>query len=321
MSCRLVLIRVLAGYDIIDGGAAQGDTESGFNATFNYPGYLQAGGYSGTNRTPYLYEQSGVGTFQIDINQTLGINTLGEVFALDDAQPSYAAGTAVIDHNTWNSPVIWTKNGLIVLPGRGGAQAINNARHVAGWSRDAAGNSLAHLWKNHYQPGTVLGTLGGPSSAAFGINALDQVVGSADQVDGKSHAFSWTSTGGMVDIHPGGDNSEARSVNDKGAIVGWTQAAPGNPANRSAFVKPNGQTASLLPHLPGNQVSEALAVNNAGLVVGFSGQEAAIWSGGEVARLVDQVFNASGWILSKANDIGEGGAIVGRAGRSSAARR
>src|SRR5207245_208275 len=72
-----------------------------------------------------------------------------------------------------------------------------------------------------------LGVLNGPEwaeSAAFGINSLDQVVGSAQiDVDGflQEHAFVWTS-GTMTDLGTlGGSSSGAEAINDGGQIVGF----------------------------------------------------------------------------------------------------
>src|SRR5439155_420650 len=74
-----------------------------------------------------------------------------------------------------------------------------------------------------------LGTLGGSSSTALAVNASGQVVGYADAVgNAASHAFSWTLTGGMIDLSPNphdGRFSAALAVNTNGQAVGYTYAA------------------------------------------------------------------------------------------------
>jgi probable HAF family extracellular repeat protein len=70
-----------------------------------------------------------------------------------------------------------------------------------------------------------LGTLGGTDSAADGINASGQVVGSATTTANESHAFLY-SGGVMYDLNkliPAGSGwilQEATAINDAGQIVG-----------------------------------------------------------------------------------------------------
>ncbi len=46
---------------------------------------------------------------------------------------------------------------------------------------------------------TDLGTLGGAFREATAMNDHGQVVGESETSSGRSHAFSWTQAGGMVD--------------------------------------------------------------------------------------------------------------------------
>ena len=65
------------------------------------------------------------------------------------------------------------------------------------------------------------GAFGGPSSATA-VSASGQVVGFSYPAGGaEAHAFSWTSTGGMVDLgNLGGLFSTALAVNASGEVVG-----------------------------------------------------------------------------------------------------
>jgi probable HAF family extracellular repeat protein len=67
-----------------------------------------------------------------------------------------------------------------------------------------------------------IGTLGGNSSAAAGLNNLGDVVGVATTAAGAAHAFLHRS-GQMVDLGtlPGGSSSYATAINDRGDIVGY----------------------------------------------------------------------------------------------------
>jgi probable HAF family extracellular repeat protein len=66
---------------------------------------------------------------------------------------------------------------------------------------------------------TDLGTLGGTTSFAYGINTGGTIVGQADTVS-ASHAFKY-SGGVMTDLGTlGGTTSYASSINSGGTIVG-----------------------------------------------------------------------------------------------------
>jgi probable HAF family extracellular repeat protein len=79
-----------------------------------------------------------------------------------------------------------------------------------------------------------IGTLGGPSSAAYAINNAGQIVESSD-IAGTvaNHAFLWTRGSGMLDLGTlGGSASWALGVNDAGQVVGESIVAS---ASRHAF--------------------------------------------------------------------------------------
>jgi probable HAF family extracellular repeat protein len=97
-----------------------------------------------------------------------------------------------------------------------------------GTSDTAAGVQHAFLW----QDGTMadLGTLGGRSSGAQGINECGQVVGT-DSARFGEQAFLWQN-GLMISLGTAGaDGSSAHAINDQGQIVGWALLhASGDPA-------------------------------------------------------------------------------------------
>jgi len=67
-----------------------------------------------------------------------------------------------------------------------------------------------------------IGTFGGPTSAAAGLNRFGDVVGAATTAGGASHAFLYR-TGELLDLGtlPGGTASYATAINDRGDIVGY----------------------------------------------------------------------------------------------------
>jgi len=154
---------------------------------------------------------------------------------------------------------------------------------------------------------TDLGTLGGPSSRAYDLNNLGQVVGEAQTVSMDWHAFKWES-GVMSDLGTLGEASSiARGINDAGQVVG----AAGNGTDvRRAFLWDD----SLLElDTLGAVASYAEALNEAGQIVGGlcclnSPPSVALWQSG-----TGQALRLSNY-GSSATDINERGQIVG--GRS-----
>ncbi|MFO0909973.1 MAG: PEP-CTERM sorting domain-containing protein [Isosphaeraceae bacterium] len=103
--------------------------------------------------------------------------------------------------------------------------AVNDLGRVVGYG-GAAGSNFAF---RSLADGTLvnLNTLPGTtSSVAYGINNLNQVVGSASDAAGFSRAFLYTDAAGLVDLNSLIDRSSgwvltsAHGINDSGQIVG-----------------------------------------------------------------------------------------------------
>src|SRR5439155_1258726 len=121
---------------------------------------------------------------------------------------------------------------------------------------------------------TDLGTLGsGSSSSAADINDLGQVVG-----DANSHAFFWSSTGGMQDLGTfGGNGARAVAINNSGQVVGTASTWTLYPfyglrlTAEHAFLWDATGGGRLLGQLAGDVASRATDIDDAGQVVGVSG--------------------------------------------------
>jgi probable HAF family extracellular repeat protein len=156
------------------------------------------------------------------------------------------------------------------------AWGINDAGQVVGESYTAEGPDPSGILTPHAfmtGPGgagmTDLGTLGGSSSRAFGINDAGEVVGSSDTRDGVAHAFITGPNGtGMRDLGTlGGDSSAASAINDAGQVAGASDAGLGL---SHAFITDPGGTGMRDLGTLGGDASFANGVNSAGRVVGFS---------------------------------------------------
>jgi len=110
-----------------------------------------------------------------------------------------------------------------------------------------------------------LGTLGGYSSEACGLNNAGQVVGRArySELSTTQHAFLY-SNGTMTDLGTlGGYNSVARAINDAGQVVGGAQTST---SEEHAFLYSGGVMTDLHPN--GWTDSGAYGINDSGQIVG-----------------------------------------------------
>jgi probable HAF family extracellular repeat protein len=161
-----------------------------------------------------------------------------------------------------------------------------------------------------------LGTLGGTQSAAFDINDSGQVVGGAQNASGYFRPFRWQS-GTMTNLGTlGGEtinpDHRAEAVNTSGDVAGRSYTAGG--AKRAFFY--DGAMTDL-GVLTGGTESWAFGVNDSQVVVGTSNvsggaYHAFVWDAVNGMRdLNDLDPGGSGWTLTRATDINEGGFIVG----------
>jgi uncharacterized membrane protein len=215
-------------------------------------------------------------------SRAMGINNQGEVVGrFYNIDP--ATGEAVN-----RKAFVWDPtNGAYLLPtlaGESSAWAINDNGFVAGYSYNASGKQRAALWDLEALSIDDIGALRNPdsgaygeSSTAYGINNLDQVVGSADIPNNANtftpyHAFL-DDTSGTRDLGTLNTTmpewqygySIAYEVNNKGQVVGIAQDSPW-----AAFVYDDTNGMRMLPKDPAYADKEwyAVVINDSCLIGG-----------------------------------------------------
>jgi probable HAF family extracellular repeat protein len=116
---------------------------------------------------------------------------------------------------------------------------------------------------------TDLGTLGGSTSTARGINSAGIIVGDSSTTGGATHAFSYSGAV-MTDLGTlGGTSSWGYGINRAGTIVGQSDTSGGQ---SHAFSYSGGVMTDLAPYLASvglTGTSYAEALNDNGDVVGY----------------------------------------------------
>jgi uncharacterized membrane protein len=155
------------------------------------------------------------------------------------------------------------------------AKAINDDWYFTGQVHCIGGPGPAPYQGNISAFTTLAAGYGEPSDQGYAINAAGRVAGGRWIIGPDSpvryHAFRWSATAGLTDIHPSNDTvseSVARGINTKGLIVGSKYTN----ISSSAFVYGQGIQMTTLPDICPSWLSQskAFAVNDSGWVVGGS---------------------------------------------------
>jgi len=186
----------------------------------------------------------------------LGMNDLGEIVGGNTAVPergfTYQAGSGY---------TLFVRGGWTNTEFR----AVNNAGVVTGWSyeEDASGftSSEGFIFDPAVPSFTAIPIAGSPFVIAQGINAANQVVGSA-QLPGGQQAFLRQPDGTITLFRVASSPTRARGINDSGLITGFVDVG----GTAQAFVG-NSSGFELLA-VPGAAFTAGEAINNAGQVSG-----------------------------------------------------
>jgi probable HAF family extracellular repeat protein len=157
-----------------------------------------------------------------------------------------------------------------------------------------------------------IGTLGGPSAWAYGLNDRGQVAGGAsiDAAGILTRAYRWSARTGMLDLGklvPG--ESIGTDINNKGQVTGGAVFAPGQ-GRRGFLWTPETRTVVNIGTLDLDAYGTAL--NDAGAITGLTGGDSLRvfrWTRSEGIRAITNIYNE----FTTANDINAAGHIVGAA--------
>jgi probable HAF family extracellular repeat protein len=153
----------------------------------------------------------------------------------------------------------------VVAPAGSTAKAINASGAVVG-SLPAGGNQHAFLYNGTHT--YDLGTLGGPTSIAYGINDFGVVVGQADNTTGRPRAFYyWHGKMTSLGTFRGGDLSVATGINEAGVITGYSGTGAKHDFGIYGFRYQHGHL-QLLEALPAGLGSFGYAINMDGVIAG-----------------------------------------------------
>jgi probable HAF family extracellular repeat protein len=193
--------------------------------------------------------------------------THSEAYDINDAGKIVGYSDGFIDGTNQSGAVMWDKGNAIYLGnlGMGGeARAINNKGQVTGFSynaRSSTADLIPFIWDKGIM--TALPTLGGRNNFAYDINEQGVVVGAVETSQGLEAVY-WKN-GTLYDL---GFSGIAYGINNKGQIVGTSNAANQYNSDYRAFLWDNGVITDL--GTIDNIRAEAYKINESSQIVGAS---------------------------------------------------
>jgi probable HAF family extracellular repeat protein len=311
--------RRLLSYTVINLGSLGGTV----SVPVDVNNYGEVAGYSYTANNAaahaFLYSHgrmTDLGTLGGTTSGAMSINDRGAVVGLSNIAPGNNQVDAFLDVRGKLKDL----GPLSPAFAEGGMVSINAEGDISGVSVGGYDALLRRRGMN-----IDLGSLAGLGSIARDLNDSGQVVGLSPTamlpaVNGSSeptvifHAFRY-SHGTMSDLGTlGGIDSTANAINDRGAVVGFSETA--NDAATHAFLYSQGRMTDL--GTLGGQDSVAAAINEKGAVVGASLTSTSALHGfidlrGRMIDLNSQIPTDSGFVIVDADDINDRGQIVAQA--------
>lgn len=246
------------------------------------------------------------------------LGTLGGSQSLAHAvnHAGWVVGWSYRSGSTQQTATLWRDGEAIALGDFGGnrsvAQDLNEGGLIVGSAFTSRNEERAFWWLDGVM--TDMGTLGGNLSRAYDVNERGVIVGMSSPSLGRYHAFVTKPNEPLQDLGTlGGEAAHAYAINDLDHIVGWGYLDQSTPASRGFFMDEAGK--HLLPTL-GGIYSSAFGLNNLDVAVGAATtaseeQFAVMWRSLQAVNLNTVIPPNVGWVLTRAWDIDDHGAIVG----------
>jgi probable HAF family extracellular repeat protein len=308
--------RRLLSYTIISLGSLGGTVSVPLSV--NNQGEVVGYSYTANNAAGHAFrynhgKMTDLGTLGGTNSEATGINDRGAVVGLSNIAP----GNAQVDAFITQGGRLEDLGPVNPALAESGAVSINDNGDVTGLSVGGY-DALMDRHGTHID----LGSLAGLGSVARALNNSGRVAGfsptssvpaanSLSQPTVIIHAFLY-SQGKMRDLGTlGGTDSEANSINDRGAVVGNSDTT--NDAESHAFLYSQGRMTDL--GTLGGQDSVAAAINDKGAVVGASLTSASAIHGfidlrGRMVDLNSLIPAESGFVITNAEDVNDRGQIV-----------
>ncbi len=244
----------------------------------------------------------------VAMGRMVDLGTLGGTFSQAAAisNRGQVVGTSTLSGDAQTRAFLWDQGKMAALPPLDGSMFsegldVNDAGIVVGQS-----NGIAVSWQNGRVH--VIGTLGGGSSFATGINPSGVIIGNGATPSGDFHGWVFKN-GVMTDLGGfGGASSSADGIDSAGDIVGHFEIAPGNP---HGYLLSSAGAFRDLGALAGGS-SNANAISNSGLVAGEGSSpdtvHALLW---DYNRAIIDLGTLRGSNFSSASAVNSAGTVVG----------